>query len=78
MEERWASRSKKRSEGTPLAFAADAGRSMEFQSISARKPLPEVGSRKNVIIDAHRFKHYAWGHDRLIFPEQPDLNPSAA
>src|ERR1700724_3267440 len=50
----------------PLAFAADAGLSMEFQSISAWKPLPEAGSRKNVIIDAHRFKHYAWGRDRLI------------
>jgi hypothetical protein len=30
----------------PLAFAADAGLSMEFQSISARKSLPEAGSRK--------------------------------
>jgi len=40
----------------PLAFAADAGLSM---SISARKPLPEAGSRTKVVIDAHRFKHYA-------------------
>jgi len=39
---------------------------MEFQSISARKPLPEAGSRKKVVVDAHRFKHYAWGRDRLI------------
>jgi len=43
----------------PLAFAADAGLSMEFQSISARKAVPEAGSRKKVVIDAHRSKHYA-------------------
>jgi hypothetical protein len=40
----------------PLAFAADAG----------LKPLPEAGYRKKVVIDAHRFKYYAWGRGRLI------------
>jgi hypothetical protein len=65
-EERWGVAFEKAVRRKPLAFAADAGLSMEFQSISARKPLPEAGSRKKVVIDAHRFKHYARGRDRLI------------
>jgi hypothetical protein len=39
----------------PLAFAADAGLSMEFQSILARKALPEAGFSKKAVIDAYRF-----------------------
>jgi hypothetical protein len=30
---------------------------MEFQLIFARKALPEAGSGKKVVIDAHRSKH---------------------
>jgi hypothetical protein len=41
----------------PLAFAVDAGLSMEFQSIFARKALPEAEFGKRVVIDDHRSIH---------------------
>jgi len=47
----------------PLAFAVDAGLSMEFQSIFARKALPEAEFGKRVVIDDHRSIHDTPVHD---------------
>jgi hypothetical protein len=41
----------------PLALAADAGLSMGFQSIFARKALPEAEFSNKAFIDGHRFSH---------------------
>jgi hypothetical protein len=50
----------------PLAFAVDAGLSMEFQSIFARKALPEAEFGKRVVIDDHRSIHDTQFTIRLI------------
>src|ERR1700686_116656 len=58
-----ASRSTKAVRRKPLAFAVDAGLSMEFQSIFARKALPEAEFGKRVVIDDHRSIHDTPVHD---------------
>jgi len=50
----------------PLALAADAGLSMGFQSIFARKALPEAEFSKKAVIDGHRFSHIGLFGTRLI------------
>src|SRR5215469_9120 len=42
------------------------GLSMGFQSIFARKALPEAEFSKKAFIDGHRFSHIGWFGTRLI------------
>src|SRR5262249_28156253 len=53
----------------PLAFAGDAALPMGFQSIFARKALPEAGFAKKAVIDAypsfHEGKHLSFAKARF-------------
>jgi len=61
----------------PIAFAADAELSMEFQSIVARKALPEAGFRKKAAIDDHRCMESRLLHDSAHRSPRPDHASSA-